>query len=141
MAPPMVPSNSSLNTSLLFKSQQKNLIPLVANLVSCDVLESNNTNDQRNFLHALELQSSSLEIFDVNSNAMFEIVVIDVDDECVPLPKIPKKVVVNVNYKFQKIWAMKMSWVEPIFNEVGLVSTMRCHVCTKIERKEKKLGC
>jgi len=77
----------------MFKSQQKNLIPLVANLVSCDVLEYNNTNEQRNFFHALELQSSSLEIFDVNSNAMFEIVVIDVDDECVPLPKIPKKVV------------------------------------------------
>jgi len=32
---------------------------------------------------------------------------------------------------------MKMPWVEPIFNEVGLVSTMRCCVCTKIERKEK----
>ncbi len=32
---------------------------------------------------------------------------------------------------------MKMPWVEPIFNEVGLVSTMRCPIYTKIERKEK----
>jgi len=30
-----------------------------------------------------------------------------------------------------------MPWIEPIFNEVGLASTMRCHVCTIIERKEK----
>ncbi len=32
-----------------------------------------------------------------------------------------------------------MPWVEPIFNEVGLVSTMKCHVCTIIERNEKNL--
>jgi hypothetical protein len=68
---------------------------------------------------------------------MFESVVIDVDDECVPFLEIPKKVVVNVNCEFQKIWAMKMPWVEPIFNEFGLVFTMRCCVYTKIERKEK----
>ncbi len=78
----------------MFKSQQKNLTPPVANLVSYDVLESNNTNEQKKILHALELQSSSLEIFDVNPNAMFEIVVIDADDECAPLPKVPKKVIV-----------------------------------------------
>jgi hypothetical protein len=72
---------------------------------------------------------------------MFEIVVIDVDDECVPLPKNPKKVVANVNYKFQNFWGFKMPKVEPIFNEGGLVFAMRCHVCTKIERKEKKIGC
>ncbi len=52
-----------------------------------------------------------------------------------PSPKNSKKVVDDVNRKFQKIWDMKMLWVEPIFNEVGL----RCHVCTKIERKEKIL--
>jgi len=72
---------------------------------------------------------------------MFETIVIDVDDECVPLPKTPKKVVVNVNCKFQKIWAMKMPWVEPIFKEVGLVYIMRCYVYTKIERKEKNWVC
>jgi hypothetical protein len=30
---------------------------------------------------------------------------------------------------------MKMPWVEPIFNEVGL----KCHVCIRIERKEESL--
>jgi len=54
----------------------KYLIPPVANLVSYDVLESNNTNEQRNFLHALELQFFSFEIFDVNPNAKFETVLI-----------------------------------------------------------------
>jgi hypothetical protein len=137
MAPPVVPSNFKFKYFFGVQIPTKNLIPPTANLVSCDVLESNNTNEQKNFLHALELQSSSLEIFDVNPNAMFETVVIDVDDECVLLPEMPKKVVANVNCKFQKIWAMKMPWVEPIFNEVGLVSTMKCRVCTKIERKEK----
>ncbi len=34
---------------------------------------------------------------------------------------------------------MKMPWVEPIFNDVGLVCIVKCHVCTKIERKEKSL--
>jgi len=34
---------------------------------------------------------------------MFETIVIDVDDECVPLPNKPKKVVADVNHKFQKI--------------------------------------
>jgi len=32
---------------------------------------------------------------------------------------------------------MKMPWEEPIFNEIGLIFTMKCHVCTKTERKEK----
>jgi hypothetical protein len=121
----------------MFKSQQKNLIPPVTNLVSCHVFESNNTNEQRNFLQALELQSSLLEILYVNPNAMFKIDVINVDDECDPLPKFPKKVVVNINCKFQKIWAMKMPWVEPIFHDIGLVSTMKCYVCTIIEWKGK----
>jgi hypothetical protein len=70
---------------------------------------------------------------------MLETIVIDVDDECVPPPQIPKKVVVNVNHKFQKIWAMKMPWAKPIFHEVGPISTLIFHVCTKIESKEKNL--
>jgi hypothetical protein len=32
-----------------------------------------------------------------------------------------------------------MPWAEPIFNEVGLLSIVKCHVCTRIERKEKQL--
>jgi len=53
------------------------------------------------------------------------------------LSKNSKRVVVDVNRKIQKIWVTKMSWVKPIFNEVGL----KCQVCTIIERKEKKIGC
>jgi hypothetical protein len=34
---------------------------------------------------------------------MLETIVIDVDNECVPPPKKPKNVVVDVNCKFQKI--------------------------------------
>jgi hypothetical protein len=32
-----------------------------------------------------------------------------------------------------------MPWEKPIFNEVGVVSIVKCHVSTKIERKEKNL--
>jgi hypothetical protein len=62
--------------------------------------------------------------------------VIHVDDEST-VQKIQKKVVTNLNYKFQKIPILKMPWVEPIFYEIGVISIVRCHVCTKIERKEK----
>jgi hypothetical protein len=34
---------------------------------------------------------------------------------------------------------MKMRWEKPIFNEVGLVYVVRCHVLIKIKRKEKIL--
>ncbi len=103
MAPPMVPNNFKFKYFIGVQIPTKNLIPLVANLGSCDVLESNNTNEQRNFLHALELQSFSLEIFDVNPNAMFETVVIDVDDEYVPLPKIPKKLLLMSIINFKRL--------------------------------------
>jgi hypothetical protein len=68
---------------------------------------------------------------------MLENIVIDVDEDCVPFPKKPKKVVANVNYKFKEIWVMKMPWAKPIFNNVGLVCIVRCCVCTKIERRKK----
>ncbi len=32
-----------------------------------------------------------------------------------------------------------MPWIEPIFNEVGMVTFMKCHVCSKIEKKNKVL--
>jgi hypothetical protein len=86
----------------------------------------------------IELQFFSLEIF-VDPNAMLETITIDVDDECVQPPKKTRKVVTIVNCKFQEIWVVKMPWAEPIFNEVGLVSTLKCHVCSIIERKGKKL--
>jgi hypothetical protein len=62
------------------------------------------------------------------------------NDECVPFPKKPKKVVANVKCKFQEMWAMKMPWVEPIFHDVGLVCIVRCCVRTKIESKENNLN-
>jgi hypothetical protein len=117
----------------------KNFIPPTTSLVSCVVFESNNTSEQRNFLHAFKLQFFSLEIFVVDTDVMFDIVVINVDDECVPPFKKPKKVVVDVTYKFWEIWAVKMPWLEPIFNEVGLVFVVKCLVCTRIERKGKKM--
>jgi hypothetical protein len=55
------------------------------------------------FFMPLNCNFFSLEILDVYLDAMFEIVVIDVDDEYVPPPKKPKKVVAYVNCKFQKI--------------------------------------
>ncbi len=58
-----------------------------------------------------------------------------------PTPKNPKKLVTNVNYKFQEIWAIKMPWLEPIFNEVGVVSIMKCCVCTKIKKEVENFGC
>jgi hypothetical protein len=37
----------------------------------------------------------------------------------------------NVNHKFQGVWALKMPWAKPILNEVGMVTSMKCHVCFK----------
>jgi hypothetical protein len=37
------------------------------------------------------------------------------------------------------VWALKMLWIEPIFNEVGMVTFTKCHVCSKIENKNKVL--
>lgn len=68
-----------------------------------------------------------------------ETVVIDLDDEFTRVPKTHKKVVTNVNYKFQEIWVVKVPWAKPIFNELGVLFTMICHVCMRIERKEKNL--
>jgi hypothetical protein len=104
--------------------------------VFCYVFESINIVEQISFPHALKLQFFYLEIFVVNPNTMLKTIIIDVDDEFVIASKKTKKV---VNYKFQEIWVVKMPWAKPIFNEVGLVSTMKCRVCTIIERKEKKL--
>jgi hypothetical protein len=68
---------------------------------------------------------------------MLEIVVIDLDDEFTPIPKTHKKVVTNVNCKFQEIWVIKVPWAKPIFNEVGVLFIIICHVCTRIEKKKK----
>ncbi len=41
--------------------------------------------------------------------------------------------------KFQDVWALKMPWAKPIFNEARLVTSTKCHVCSKIEKKDKVL--
>jgi hypothetical protein len=99
--------------------------------------KSNNTSEQINIPHDLELHSSSAQIFDTHPIAMLETVVIHVDDEFAFEPKKPKKVVTNVNHKFQEIWIVKMPWAKPIFNEVGVVSIMKCHVSTILKGRKK----
>jgi hypothetical protein len=53
--------------------------------------------------------------------------------------KMKKTFDTNVNCNFQDVWALKMTWAKPIFNEVGLVTSMECHGCFKIEKKDKVL--
>ncbi len=101
MVPPMLPNNFKLKYFFGAQILVENLVSPTLN--SCDVLESNNTSEQKNIPHDLELHSSSFQIFDINPNAMLKIVVIHVDDESTPTSKKPKKVVTNVNYKFQEI--------------------------------------
>jgi hypothetical protein len=45
----------------------------------------------------------------------------------------------NVSPKFQDDWALKMPWAKCNFNEVGLITFVKCHVCSKIEKKDKVL--
>jgi hypothetical protein len=50
--------------------------------------------------------------------------------------KKPKKTFkVNVIQKFQDVWLVKMSWVEPMFDGDGNLSIVRCKLCTKIKCK------
>ncbi len=44
-----------------------------------------------------------------------------------------------MNPKFQDDWALKMPWAKPNFNEVGQFTFVKCHVCSKIEKKDKVL--
>ncbi len=44
-----------------------------------------------------------------------------------------------MNHKFQDVQALKMPWVKPIFNEAGLVTSIKCYVCSRIEKEDKVL--
>jgi len=135
MAPLVLPNNFKFKYFFGVQILAKNIVPSIPN--SCNVSKSNNTNEQRNILHDLELHSSSPQIFDINLDVTLETIIINVDDECAPIPKTHKKVKIDVNYKSQEIWAIKMPWAELNFNEVGVASVVRCdNVCTKIEREE-----
>jgi hypothetical protein len=70
--------------------------------------------------HDSKVHSSSLQIFNVDLDAMLKIIIINVDNEFAPTFKIHKKVVINVNDKFQKIWAVKMPhWQSPFLMKLG----------------------
>ncbi len=73
MTPLVLLSNFKFKYFFGVRISTKNFITPTTNLISCDVLESNNISEQRIFLHALELQSSSLEIFVVDTDVMFDI--------------------------------------------------------------------
>jgi hypothetical protein len=60
----------------------ENLLPPILN--SYNVPKSNNTSEQRNIPPNLKLHSSPLQIFDIDRNAMLQIVVIHVDNEFGP---------------------------------------------------------
>jgi hypothetical protein len=74
----------------------ENLVPPILN--SCNVLESSNTSEERNIPHDFELHSFSPQIFDIDLNAMLQIVVIHVDDEFSLALKKPKKVMIDENW-------------------------------------------
>jgi hypothetical protein len=66
------------------------------------------------------LQSSSPQTFNINPNAMLKTIIINVDNEFAPTFKTHKKVVINVNCKFQKIRVVKMPhWQSPFLMKLG----------------------
>jgi hypothetical protein len=58
---------------------------------------------------------------------------------CIFLNFKKNKIDIDVSCKFQDVWALKMPWAKLIFNEVRLVSSIKCHVCSIIEKKYKVL--
>jgi hypothetical protein len=63
-----------------------------------------------------------------------------IEDLCMLLiPKNEKTSNIDVNWVFQDVWTLKLPWEDPICNEVGLVTIVKCCVCSKFEKKEKVL--
>ncbi len=52
------------------------------------------------------------------------------------IPKNGRKVKLMLTTSFKRFWTLKMPWVKPILNEVGLIGNVKFCVCTHIERKE-----
>jgi hypothetical protein len=44
----------------------------------------------------------------------------------------------DVNFKYQKMWFDKIPWAKTIFIDNGIISTIICINCMKIESKKKK---
>ncbi len=55
------------------------------------------------------------------------------------IPKNEKTSNIDENHKFQDVWTLKMQWEDPICNEFGIVTFVKCCVCSKFEKKEKVL--
>lgn len=49
----------------------------------------------------------------------------------------PKKLKNDFNYKLQEILFAKMFWAKVVFNDVDILTTVWCIMCTKISWKEK----
>jgi hypothetical protein len=45
----------------------------------------------------------------------------------------------NVNPKFQDVGALKMPWAKPNFNQVRLITFVKCHFFPKLKRKTRFL--
>jgi hypothetical protein len=52
------------------------------------------------------------------------------------IPKIEKTSNSDVSRKFQDVWTLKMPWEDPICNEVGVVTFVKCCVCSKFEKEK-----
>jgi hypothetical protein len=103
MVPPML-HFSNFKFKYFFGAQIliENFIPPIANPVSCNVLESNNSGKQINFPHALELHFSSPKIFVVSLDAMLEIFVIMLMMNVFLFLKNPKKLLVMLTANFNR---------------------------------------
>jgi hypothetical protein len=43
-----------------------------------------------------------------------------------------RKKVHEINHKFQDVWATKLPWAKNVLNEDGLITHVRCKICTKV---------
>jgi hypothetical protein len=91
MAPLVLPNNFKFKYFFGVQILVENLVPPILN--SCNVLESSNTSEEKNIVNDFELHSFSPQIFDIDLNAMPQIVVIHVDDEFGLALEKPKKVI------------------------------------------------
>jgi hypothetical protein len=82
MAPLVLPNNFKFKYFFGAQVLVENLVPLIFN--SYNVLESNNTSEQRNVPRDFKLHYFSPQIFDIDLNAMLQTIVIHVDDKFGP---------------------------------------------------------
>jgi len=126
--PPKLQVPNSFTFKYFFGGQVLRRALTLAKFICCDVFEFNHMGAQRNYVPNPKLQITSL---------MFPLLFLRMD---VPLiPKSERKVEIDDYHKFQEVWALKISWVDVVVNEVGLFPYVRCCVCIDVERKENVL--